>query len=58
MEKMSVALMLVGIVLLAVSSFLFLFMNHWIVAEAIVWGIGFVMVLGAGKLSNKVDKKH
>lgn len=62
MKNIAVCLILLGILLMTVSFFLFLFMNNWQLAEGICFLIGFFLVINAEKiekivLENKKGRK-
>ncbi|HFU6614691.1 hypothetical protein [Lactococcus garvieae] len=57
MKNLAVYLILVGIVLMFVSSFLFLFMNNWQLAEGVCFLIGFFLLINAEKIEKIINRK-
>ena len=57
MKNLAVYLILVGIVLMCVSSFLFLFMNNWQLAEGLCFVIGFFVLINAEKIEKVINRK-
>ncbi|MGM0169860.1 hypothetical protein IGI39_004897 [Enterococcus sp. AZ135] len=57
MKNLDVYLILLGILLMFISGFLFLFMNNWQVAEGIVFLIGFFLIINAEKIKKIFFRK-
>ena len=57
MKNLAVYLILVGIVLMFVISFLFLFMNNWQLAEGVCFLIGFFLLINAKKIEKIINRK-
>ena len=57
MKNIAVYIILFSIVLMAVSGFLFLFMNKWQLAEVICFVIGLFLLINAEKIENLISRK-
>lgn len=57
MKDIAAYLILVGILLMVISGFLFLFMNNWQIAEGICFLIGFFLVINAEKIEKIFIRK-
>lgn len=57
MKDIAAYLILVGILLMVISGFLFLFMNNWQIAEGICFLIGFFLVINAEKIEKLFIRK-